>query len=124
EFEGKARTIGADPKISGVAERQYAGESQQEIHRHRYQPKDKYPGAEGGVAAERHHPIGREQQGRPDRGDRKKLARLLSFAHVSMPSSPSKPRGRIRSTTAISTYMIASLAAGRNTAVTPEATPI
>ena len=77
-----------------MAERQHPGKSEQEIQRHRRQPKHQHARGERGIAAERRHPIGREQQRRPDRGEHDQLARLLA-AHVIMPSSPSNPRGRI-----------------------------
>src|SRR5215468_1254083 len=82
-----------------MAERQHAGETQKEIHRHR-------------------RPNGGECEKRPH------FAPEPFAAHVIMPSSPNRPRGRISRTTAISTYMMASLADGKNTAVTPDATPI
>src|ERR1700690_154031 len=107
-----------------MAEGQHAGEAQEKVHRHGGKSKDENAGAERGVAAERRHPIGRKYQRRPDTNERGQLAGGVTLDHVIMPSSPSNPRGRISSTTAISTYMIASLAAGKNTAVTPDATPI
>ena len=69
--------------------------------------------AERGVAAEQRHPVGREQQGAPRCGERSPACRASRRRHVIMPSSPSSPRGRISSTTAINTYMIASLADGK-----------
>src|ERR1035437_10759916 len=107
-----------------MTEGQHPGEAQEKIHRHGGKPRGDSGGAERGVAAERRHPIGCEHQGRPDTNKHGQLAGGVILDHVIMPSSPSKPRGRISKTTAINTYMIASLAAGKNTAVTPDATPI
>src|ERR1700720_986696 len=107
-----------------MAERKDAGKAQEEIHGHCREPEHKHARPQRRVAAERHHPKGSEQKRRPDRGERDQLACVPFSPHVSMPSSPSKPRGRTSSTSAMITYMIASLAAGRNTAVSPDATPI
>src|ERR1700690_995857 len=103
-----------------MAEGQHAGEPQEKIHRHGGKSEDQNAGAERGEAAERRHPIGREHQGRPDTNEHGQLAGGVILDHVIMPSSPSNPRGRMSRTTAISTYMIASLASG----VTGDATPI
>src|SRR5262245_66323862 len=107
-----------------MAEGEHAGEAQQKIHRHGREPKHENARAERGIAAKRHHPVGCQQQHHPNRGQCQELPCRLRAAHVIMPSSPNKPRGRMSSTTAISTYMMASLAAGRKTAVMPEATPM
>src|SRR5512143_654845 len=107
-----------------MAKGQHAGKSQEKVHRHGRKSEHQNPRPQGGVAAERRHPIGGEHERRPDASERNKLARAVPIAHVIMPSSPSNPRGRMSSTTAIITYMMASLAAGKNTAVTPDATPI
>src|SRR5262249_35379192 len=106
-----------------MAKGEHAGEAQQKIHRHGREPKHENTRAERGIAPKRYHPVGCQQQHQPNRGQCHRLP-CLCAAHVIMPSSPNKPRGRMSSTTAISTYMMASLAAGRNTAVMPEATPM
>src|ERR1017187_7199697 len=107
-----------------MAERQHPSESQKEVHRHGRKSEHKNARSKRGVAAQRRHPIGNQQQHRPDASERDQFARIDLIAHVIMPSSPSNPRGRMSSTTAMSTYMMASLAAGKNTAVMPDATPI
>src|SRR5215472_7691466 len=107
-----------------MAEGEHAGEAQQKIHRHGREPKHENTRTERGITPKRHHPVGCQQQRHPNRGQCHQLPYLSCAAHVIMPSSPNKPRGRMSSTTAISTYMMASLAAGANRAVTPEATPM
>src|SRR5262249_50558535 len=124
ELEREARPVGAEPEIGGMPERQHAREAEQEIHRHCAEPEHQHARAECRIAADRRHPVGRQRQDCPDRRERREAARLVRAAHVIMPSSPSRPRGRIRSTTAMRTYITAPRAAGRNTAVTPDATPI
>ena len=102
EFQRQPGAIGAKAEIGGVAEGQHAGESQQEIQRHRRQPEHEHARGERGIAAERRHPIGREQQGAQIAASAIELARLLG-AQVIIPSSPNNPRGRSSSTTAIMT---------------------
>ena len=102
ELQRQPGAVGAKTEIGGMAERQNAGKSQQEIQRHRRQSKHKDTGGERGIAAERRHPIGREQQGCPDRREDDQLAGLLG-AQLIIPSSPNNPRGRRRRTTAIMT---------------------
>src|SRR4029077_5695651 len=109
--------IGPQAEISRVAERQDAGEAEREIDDQGSEPESEAPSARRRLATERRHPVRREQQRRPDGAERDQLARALPVRHVSMPSSPSNPRGRISRTTAISTYMTASLADGKYTAV-------
>ena len=99
----KPGAVGAKPEICGMAERQHAGKAEQEIQRHRRQPEHQHAGGERGVAAERHHPVGAQQKRRPDRRERRSACVRSLGAHVIMPSSPSSPRGRTRSTTAIIT---------------------
>ncbi len=137
EFERKPGAIGAEPEIGGVAEGQDACEAEQKIHRHRGQREHQDARPERSVSPKRRHPVGRQDEDRPDRRKHGKsapikpapvqpapvLTRPLA-AHVIIPSSPRRPRGRSNRITAMSTYMIASLAAGAKTAVTPEATPI
>ncbi len=124
KLQREAGAIGTEPEIRRVSEGQHTGEAEQEVHRHGCQSEHEHARAERGVAAEQRHPVGRQQERCPECGDDEQPGRVEVFAHVIMPSSPSRPRGRISRTTAISTYMMASLAAGRNTAVMPEATPI
>jgi len=66
------------------------------------QPEHQDTGCQRGITAERHHPVGGEQQGCPDRGQRDQLAGLRG-AQLIIPSSPNNPRGRNSSTTAIMT---------------------
>src|SRR3984893_8164612 len=124
ELQRETGPIGTESEVSRMPERQHAGEPEQEVDGHGGEPEHEYAGAQRRVAAERRHPIRRKQQRRPDGAEHDQLAGALLAAHVSMPSSPSNPRGRISRTTAISTYMTASLAEGKKTAVTPEATPM
>ncbi len=51
-FQRQARAIGAEPEIGGMAERQNAGEAQQEVERHGGQAQHQHARAERGVAAE------------------------------------------------------------------------
>src|SRR5450759_2691823 len=111
-------------EIGGMAEGQHPGEPQKKIHRHGRKSEDENAGSQRGVATQRRHPVGNQQQHRPDASERDQFARVVLIAHVIMPSSPSNPRGRISRTTAISTYMMASLAAGKTTGVMPDPTPI
>ena len=71
EFQRQSGAIGAEAEIGGVTERQHAGKSKQEIQRHRRQPEHQHAGGERGIAAERHHPVGGEQQRCPDRRQRR-----------------------------------------------------
>ncbi|MGF6471270.1 hypothetical protein QFZ89_006520 [Paraburkholderia youngii] len=105
EFQREACAIRTQPEIRSVTKRQHAGEAEQKIHRHRRETQHEHPCAKRGVASERRHPVRGEQQHGPDRRKRDQSAvpRLSRCAHVSMPSSPSRPRGRSSSTTAIST---------------------
>src|SRR5690348_6216065 len=113
-----------------MAEGEYAGEAQEEIERHRRQPEHQNAGSERGVAADERHPIRSNQQNQPDGGERERpivdapRRGQAHGAHVIIPSSPKSPRGRTSSTTAIITYITASLAAGKNTVVTPVAIPM
>ena len=61
-----ADAIGAEAEIGGVAERQHAGEAEQEIERHRRQRQHDDAAAELGVAADRRQPVGHRQQQQPD----------------------------------------------------------
>ena len=102
EFQRQPAGIGAQSEPGGVTERQHPGETEQKIHRHGAEPKHQHAAAEGGIAAEQRHPIGRQDQRGPDGGQNGRMPVLLR-GHVSMPSSPSRPRGRTRSTIAIIT---------------------
>ena len=110
----KAGAIGAEPEIGGMAERQDAGKAQQEIDRHRRQPEHQHARAQRGVAAERRHPEGREQQRRPDRGERDQRARVRCSPLMSacLPRRAGRAAGPA-APAAISTYMTASLAGGQ-----------
>src|ERR1700722_3668558 len=120
-FDGQGGAVGTQPEIGGVAERQHAGIAKQEIERHGGERVDHHAGAELDIAAGQRQPERRRQEHRPDQNV---AGALVEFRHQKRPSSPSRPRGRTIKTAAIMTYMTASLAAGRNTVVTPETTPI
>src|SRR4029077_1902316 len=100
EFERQPGAIGPKSEPGGVAERQHAGKTKQEIHRHRREPEHEYPGCKRGIAAERYHPIGGEDQKSPDRRKDDQLAGVLG-AQLIIPSSPNSPRGPNSNRTAI-----------------------
>src|SRR5262249_23639306 len=125
ELQRQTGAIRREAEIGRMAERQNAGEAKQEVDRHGGKREHKHPGAERRIAAEGRHPIGRGHEKHPDCHKRRRPARIkILSGHVIMPSSPNRPRGRISSTIAIMMYMTASLAEGKYTAVTPDATPI
>src|SRR5581483_7775987 len=121
KFERQAAAISAQSEPGGVAEGEHAGEAEQEVDRHGGERQHQHAGAERGIATEERHPEWRQRQQDPHAGDDGETHIL---AHVIIPSSPRRPRGRISSTSAMITYITASLACGRNTVVMPEATPI
>ena len=66
-FDRQAGAVDAEAEIGGVAERQNAGEAQQEIQRHRRQRQHQHLAAQRRVAADPAEPIGHGQQQQPDR---------------------------------------------------------
>ena len=73
-----------------MAERENSGEAEQEIERHRREAHDDDAGGEFGVAADRAHPEGHEQQNHAN-GDVE--GAVAAAPQWSLPSSPSSPRG-------------------------------
>src|SRR6476659_8130979 len=122
-FQRHAGAIGAEAEIGGMAEGEHAGIAEQEVQRHRRKAENDDTRAEFGVAADRRQPERHAEEQQPDDGGCGAFLHIVA-AHQKRPSSPKRPRGRTRSTAAIITYITASVADGKNTVVTPEATPI
>ena len=101
-FDRKARAIGPEAEIGGVAERKDAGVAKQEVERGGGERHDEHECAQLGVAADRIEPVGRSQQHEPDEGVRGQPP-APAGDHCSRPSSPKRPRGRTSRTSAIST---------------------
>src|SRR5208337_3994295 len=127
-FDRHRGAVRAETEIGGVAERQDAGEAEQEVERHCRQPHDDDAAGELGIAADRSHPERHEQESQTDSHIEAAAAqaaeRSFPSRQCSLPSSPSSPRGRTSSTSPIITYITASVAEGKKTAASPEATPI
>src|SRR5579884_4007526 len=115
------RAVRAEPEIRRVAERREPGIAEQQVHAHRRDRHEQHFADDRDVEPDQRREQRREQQ---HDQHRRRGGERGAPAHPKMPSSPKSPRGRISSTTAMSTYIDTSLAAGTKSVVMEMAMPI